>query len=138
MCTPSLCNYRCVIYRYQHCENCKHCNSVVFESYCWVIIELIPSYYICRISKSKMNKVSATVDNNQPFPLLWCLFPHLRLKKIILRLHWVCQQWSHLIKIKAIKTYVSYITLASFAVQFILCASRFLGLLSKNSLIKLM
>jgi len=34
----------------------------------------------CRISKPKMNELSATVVMNQPFRLLWCLFPYLRLK----------------------------------------------------------
>jgi len=34
----------------------------------------------CRISKPKMNKLGATVVMNQPFRLLWHLFPYLRLK----------------------------------------------------------
>jgi len=34
----------------------------------------------CRISKPKMNKLSGTIVMNQPFQLLWCPFPYLRLK----------------------------------------------------------
>jgi len=34
----------------------------------------------CSISKPKMNKLSATIVKNQPFQLLWCPFPFLRLK----------------------------------------------------------
>jgi len=34
----------------------------------------------CRISKPKMNELGATVVKNQPFRLLWCPFPYLRLK----------------------------------------------------------
>jgi len=34
----------------------------------------------CRISKSKINKLNATVVKNQPFQLLWHPFPYLRLK----------------------------------------------------------
>jgi len=47
---------------------------------------LLLSYYRastflpCRISKPKMNKLGATVVKNQPFQLLWCPFPYLRLK----------------------------------------------------------
>jgi len=47
---------------------------------------LLLSYYRastflhCRISKPKMNELGATVVKNQPFRLLWCPFPFLRLK----------------------------------------------------------
>jgi len=34
----------------------------------------------CKISRPKMNELSATVVKNQSFKLLWCLFPFLRLK----------------------------------------------------------
>jgi len=34
----------------------------------------------CRISKSKMNELGAIVVKNQPFQLLWHLFPYLKLK----------------------------------------------------------
>jgi len=34
----------------------------------------------CRISKTKMNELGATIVKNQPFRLLWHPFPHLRLK----------------------------------------------------------
>jgi len=34
----------------------------------------------CRISKPKMNELGATIVINQPFQLLWCPFPYLRLK----------------------------------------------------------
>jgi len=34
----------------------------------------------CRISKPKMSELGATVVKNQPFQLLWHLFPYLRLK----------------------------------------------------------
>jgi len=34
----------------------------------------------CRISKPKMNELGDTVVKNQPFQLLWHLFPYLRLK----------------------------------------------------------
>jgi len=33
-----------------------------------------------RISRPKMNELGATIVKNQPFQLLWCLFPYLRLK----------------------------------------------------------
>jgi len=62
-----------------HCENCKHCNSVILRA-------TTLSYYrtntflLCRISKPKMNELGATVDKNQPFWLLWHPFPHQRLK----------------------------------------------------------
>jgi len=47
---------------------------------------LLLSYYRastflpCRISKPKINKHSTTIVKNQPFRLLWCLFPFLRLQ----------------------------------------------------------
>jgi len=47
---------------------------------------LLLSYYRastflpCRISKPKMNELGATIVKNQPFWLLWHLFPYLRLK----------------------------------------------------------
>jgi len=50
---------------------------------CWA---LLLSYYRastflpCRMNEPKMNKLSATVVKNQPFRLLWHLFPYLRLK----------------------------------------------------------
>jgi len=34
----------------------------------------------CRINKPKMNKLGTTLVKNQPFWLLWCPFPYLRLK----------------------------------------------------------
>jgi len=34
----------------------------------------------CRISNSKMSELGATIVKNQPFQLLWCPFPYLRLK----------------------------------------------------------
>jgi len=33
-----------------------------------------------RMNEPKMNELSATIVKNQPFWLLWCLFPYLRLK----------------------------------------------------------
>jgi len=47
---------------------------------------LLLSYYKantflpCRISKPKMNEFGATIVKNQPFQLLWCPFPYIRLK----------------------------------------------------------
>jgi len=47
---------------------------------------LLLSYYRAstflpyRLNKPKMNKLSATIVKNQPFRLLWHLFPYLRLK----------------------------------------------------------
>jgi len=47
---------------------------------------LLLSYYRastflpCRISKLMMNELGATIVKNQPFQLLWRLFPYLRLK----------------------------------------------------------
>jgi len=38
------------------------------------------TFLLCRISKPKMNKLSATVVKNQPFRLLWHPFLYLRLK----------------------------------------------------------
>jgi len=38
------------------------------------------TFLSCKISKPKMNKLGATIVKNQPFQLLWCLFPYLRLK----------------------------------------------------------
>ena len=37
----------------------------------------------CGISKSKMNKLSATIVKNQPFRLLWRLFPYLSWNLIV-------------------------------------------------------
>jgi len=52
----------------------------------WSSWELPLSYYRvstflpCRISKPKMNELSATIVRNQQFQLLWHPFPYLRLK----------------------------------------------------------
>jgi len=78
MCKPSQRNYRYVIYSYQRCEF-----PIAVTRLSWA---LPLSYYRastflpCRISKSKMNKLSVTIVKNQPFQLLWCPFPYLRLK----------------------------------------------------------
>jgi len=62
-------------------------NAVKFPSAVIQLSWALPlSYYRaitflpCRISKPKMNELGATVVKNQPFQLLWCLFPYLRLK----------------------------------------------------------
>jgi len=61
-------------------------NAVKFPStVTWLSWALPLSYYRAStflpwISKPKMNKLGATVVKNQPFRLLWCPFPYLRLK----------------------------------------------------------
>jgi len=77
MCVPSLHDYRCVIYRYQCCEICKHCNSVILSTISYYRAN---TFLSCRISKLKMTEFGATVVKNQQFRLLWHPFPHLRLK----------------------------------------------------------
>jgi len=62
-------------------------NAVKFPSTVTQLSWVLPlSYFraitflLCRISKTKMNKLGATIVKNQPFQLLWHPFLYLRLK----------------------------------------------------------
>jgi len=87
MCVPDLCNYQCVIYRYQCCEiasTITQSSWVLSLSYCRA-----NTFLSCRISKLKMNKFGATVVKNQQFWLLWHPFPCLKLKLGYFESYWI-------------------------------------------------
>jgi len=70
-----------VCYLQLRTNSVKFASTVTWSSWALPLSYYRPNTFLpCRISKPKMNELSATVVKNQPFQLLWCPFTYLRLK----------------------------------------------------------